>query len=114
MNDTELLCKRSMSEFDMLMHDRETTDKVFTENGRDKGDADFKALLESELGHPVIIIPWEPNHDDKFGHADGFVKWCGGNRILMADCTIYQIEMTEIARLGGALHCISWNILPPA
>ena len=166
------------------------TDKVFTENGRDKGDADFKALLESELGHPVIIIPWEPNHDDKFGHADGFVKWCGGNRILMGnhgddcptkaaeireilegygfevtemrfngrvssprsdlnwayinflqvgriivmpifkidedeiakqfiqdafpDCTIYQIEMTQIARLGGALHCISWNILPPA
>ena len=171
------------------------TDKVFTENGRDKGDADFKALLESELGHPVIIIPWTMDGDfyaedtDKYGHADGFIKWCGGNRVLMGnhgdkypaeaaairkelesygfevvemrfngrvsspctdlnwayinflqvgrniimpifrieedeiarqfiqeafpDCTIYQIEMTDIARKGGALHCISWNILPP-
>ena len=165
------------------------TDKVFTENGRKKDDADFKALLESELGHPVIIIPWEPYADDVYGHADGFIKWCGGNRVLMGnhgdeypaeaaairekleshgfevtemrfngrvsspctdlnwayinflqvgrniimpifkigeddiarqfiqdafpDCTIYQIEMTDIARKGGALHCISWNILPP-
>lgn len=171
------------------------TDKVFTENGRDKGDADFKALLESELGHPVIIIPWTMHGDfyaedtDKYGHADGFIKWCGGNRVLMGnhgdeypaeaaairekleshgfevtemrfngrvsspctdlnwayinflqvgrniimpifkieedeiakqfiqdafpDCKIYQIEMTDIARKGGALHCISWNILPP-
>ena len=165
------------------------TDKVFTENGRKKDDADFKALLESELGHPVIIIPWEPYADDVYGHADGFIKWCGGNRVLMEnygddcptkaaeireklesygfevtemrfngrvsspcadlnwayinflqvgrniimpifkieedviarqfiqdafpDCTIHQIEMTDIARKGGALHCISWNILPP-
>ena len=172
------------------------TDKVFTENGRDKGDEDFKALLESELGHPVIIIPWKMHGDfyaedtDKYGHADGFIKWCGGNRILMGnhgdefpteaavireklerygfevtemrfngrvssprtdlnwayinflqvgrniimpifnidedeiakqfikdafpDCKIDGIAMTEIARKGGALHCISWNILPPA
>ena len=165
------------------------TDKVFTENGYAKEDADFKALLESELGHPVIIIPWKSYSDDVYGHADGFIKWCGGNRVLMGnhgdvfpaeaaairekleshgfevtemrfkgrvssphtnlnwayinflqvgrniimpifnidedeiakqfiqeafpDCTIYQIEMTEIAQKGGALHCISWNILPP-
>jgi agmatine/peptidylarginine deiminase len=25
-------------------------------------------------------------------------------------CNIYQIEMAEIAREGGALHCISWNV----
>lgn len=34
------------------------TDKVFIENGYNKGNSEFKALLESELGHPVIIIPW--------------------------------------------------------
>ena len=61
------------------------TDKVFTENRRKKDDPDFKALLESELGHPVIIIPWTPHADDVYGHADGFVKWCGGNRILMGN-----------------------------
>ena len=67
------------------------TDKVFTENGKEKDDEMFKAELESELGHPVIIIPWKMHGDfnardtDKYGHSDGFVKWCGGNRILMGN-----------------------------
>ena len=165
------------------------TDKVFTENGHEKGDTDFKAFLESELGHPVIIIPWTPHEDDVYGHSDGFIKWCGDNRILMGnhgdcypkeaasirrilesygfevtemrfkgkvdtpcydlnwayinflqvgkniimpkfiieedtialqyiqeaflDCNIRQIEMAEIAKEGGALHCISWNAYIP-
>ena len=165
------------------------TDKVFTENRFNIGDSEFKALLESELGHPVIIIPWQSHADDKFGHSDGFIKWCGDNRILMGnhgdnypqeaekirrilssygfkvtemhfkdkisqlnddlnwayinflqvgkniimpifeidedkiayqyiqeafpDCNISQIEMKEIAKEGGALHCLSWNIYLP-
>ncbi len=171
------------------------TDKVFTENGYKKNDSGFKALLESALGHPVIIIPWTMHGDfyaedtDKYGHSDGFIKWCGDNRILMGnhgdsypdeadeirkqlekygfevtemrfkgkvaspcyelnwayinflqvgkkiimpafnneedaiakkyiqdafpDCKIYQIEMAEIAKEGGALHCISWNVYAP-
>lgn len=171
------------------------TDKVFVENGYDKGDVNFKAFLESELCHPVIIIPWTMHGDfdaediDKYGHSDGFIKWCGNNRILMGnlgdcypeeaasirrileyygyevteirfsgkvdspcyelnwayinflqvgkniimpkfdieedaiaqqyiqtaflDCTIRQIEMAEIAKEGGALHCISWNVYVP-
>ena len=166
------------------------TDKVFSENRKKKNDADFKALLESELGHPVIIIPWTPHEDDVYGHSDGFIKWCGDNRILMGnhgdcypeeaasirrildsygfevtemrfkdkvdtpccdlnwayinflqvgkniimpkfnieedaiaqqyiqeafpDCCIRQIEMAEeIAKEGGALHCLSWNVYLP-
>ena len=165
------------------------TDKVFSENRKKKDDADFKALLESELGHPVIIIPWTSHEDDVYGHSDGFIKWCGDNRILMGnhgdcypeesasicrilesygfevtemrfkgkvdkpcydlnwayinflqvgkniimpifdipedeiaqqyiqttfpDCNIRQIEMKEIAKEGGALHCLSWNVYLP-
>ena len=166
------------------------TDKVFVENGYAKGDMNFKFLLESELGHPVIIIPWTPHEDDVYGHSDGFIKWCGDNRILMGnhgdcypdeaasirrilesygfevtemrfkdkvdkpcydlnwayinflqvgkniimpkfnieedaiaqqyiqeafqDCCIRQIEMAEeIAKEGGALHCLSWNVYLP-
>lgn len=165
------------------------TDKVFTENRKKKDDADFKALLESELGHPVIIIPWTPHEDDVYGHSDGFIKWCGDNQILMGnhgdcypeeaasirrilesygfevtemlfkdkvdspcynlnwayinflqvgkniimpkfnieedaiakqyiqeafpDCCIRQIEMEDIAKKGGALHCLSWNVYLP-
>ena len=164
-------------------------DKVFSENRKKKDDADFKALLESELGHPVVIIPWTPHEDDVYGHSDGFIKWCGDNRILMGnhgdcypdeaasirrilesygfevtemrfkdkvdtpcyefnwayinflqvgkniiipifdipeddiarqyiqnafpDCNIRQIEMAKIAKEGGALHCISWNVYLP-
>ena len=165
------------------------TDKVFSENRKKKDDADFKALLESELGHPVIIIPWTSHEDDVYGHSDGFIKWCGDNRILMGnhgdcypeeatsicrilesygfevtemrfkdkvetpcynlnwayinflqvgkniimpkfnieedaiaqqyiqnafpDCVIRQIEMADIAKEGGALHCLSWNVYLP-
>lgn len=165
------------------------TDKVFSENRKKKNDADFKALLESELGHPVIIIPWTPHEDDVYGHSDGFIKWCGDNQILMGnhgdcypeeaasirrilenygfevtemrfkgkvdspcynlnwayinflqvgkniiipifdipedaiaqqyiqeafpDCCIRQIEMEDIAKKGGALHCLSWNVYLP-
>lgn len=157
---------------------------------REKGDEEFKALLDSELGHPVIIIPWTSHADDVYGHADGFIKWCGDNRILMGnhgDCypeeatsirrilecygfvvtemrfndkvatpdynlnwayinflqvgkniimpkfnieedaiaqqyiqsafpncsNIEQIEMAEIAKKGGALHCLTWNVYLP-
>ena len=165
------------------------TDKVYSENRKKKDDWEFKALLDSELGHPVIIIPWTPHEDDVYGHSDGFIKWCGDNRILMGNhgdcypdeaasirrilesygfevtemrfkdkvdtpcyefnwayinflqvgkniimpkfdidedaialqyiqtafpnCNIRQIEMKEIAKKGGALHCLSWNIYLP-
>lgn len=61
------------------------TDKVFTENGYDKGNLKFRQKFETELKHPVIIIPWHKNYDDIYGHADGFVKWCGGNKVLMSN-----------------------------
>ena len=64
------------------------TDKVFSENRKKKDDADFKALLESELNHVVIIIPWTPHEDDVYGHSDGFIKWCGDNRILIKESPI--------------------------
>ena len=29
------------------------------------------------------------------------------------DCNIRQIEMADIAKKGGALHCLSWNVFLP-
>lgn len=163
------------------------TDKVFKENGKEKGDNQFKALLDKEFGKEVIIIPWHQIGEDEYGHADGFIKWCGGNRILMSNhqetdveeaeeikrtlesfgfqvtemlfdieqpnndwnwayinflqvgnkiimpsfgiaedklalnyvkeafpyCEVHQIRMRNIARKGGALHCLTWNIKNP-
>ena len=163
------------------------TDKVFTENGKEKGDNQFKALLDKEFGKEVIIIPWHQIGEDEYGHADGFIKWCGRNKILMSNhqetdveeaeeikrilvsfgfqvtemlfdieqpnkdwnwayinflhvgnkiimpsfgiaedkqalkyvkeafpyYEVRQIRMRDIARKGGALHCLTWNIKNP-
>ena len=66
------------------------TDKVFTENGKKKDDGDFIAQLENFFQKKVIIIPWhciDPNDEnaDFFGHSDGFIHWCGGNKVLMSN-----------------------------
>lgn len=161
------------------------TDKVFTENGKQKYDKDFAKKLESLLQHKIIFIPWHQiSKEEPYGHADGFIHWCGENRVLMSnhydtdpeeamqikhrleaqgfeviemkfnvarprkslnwayvnylqvgnkiimpwfgitedrqaekfiqtanpDCIVFRLKMNEIAVLGGALHCITWNI----
>lgn len=167
------------------------TDKIFEENDVPKYDRELSAALENELRHKVIFIPWvrhgEPDNDeeDTFGHTDGFVKYCGSNKILMTNhreanpdeadairhvletygfevtemlfdvpnpnpkfnwayinflqvgneiimprfgisedalaeryikeafptCNVHTIEAKAIARKGGAIHCITWNIM---
>ena len=165
------------------------TDKVFTENQVEKHDPSFMAKLETTLGRHVIIIPWHQigkgKYCDKYGHSDGFIKWCGDDRVLMSNhrntdpeeadeikqilenhgfrvtemlfdvakpskrwnwayvnflqvgkkvimpafgipedeqafnyikealpnCEIRQIQMRNIADNGGALHCITWNVM---
>lgn len=172
------------------------TDKVFTDNGKEKNDKEFVLELEKAFGgRKVIIIPWSnpgttdvDSKIDVYGHADGFIRYAGDNRILMSahhmqneeeasaiktvlsnngfeiiemdfsqvpldrlnfdlnwayinflqvgdkifmpyfdglkeneiarqyiqdafpDSKIIPIEMSDIAREGGALHCLTWNI----
>ena len=161
-------------------------DKVFAENSRSKNDKEFIARLEKELGKKLILLPWRAHPSDKngdiYGHSDGFVKYCGKNKILMSShadsypseaqdiklilefhgfsveqmsfakpcyeydwayinflqigshiimpsfgsandeiakefiarafvgAKISSINCQKIASLGGALHCIAWNI----
>lgn len=68
------------------------TDKVFMENGKEKDDVAFIAEL-SEIfgGRKIVFIPWvssgtvDPmSGKDVYGHADGFLRYVGGNRILMS------------------------------
>lgn len=167
------------------------TDKTFEENGVKKGDEKLATALEKALKHKVIFIPWvrhappSSKTEDVYGHADGFVKYCGDNKILMTNhrmsrpdeadairevlenhgfevtemlfdvpkpdpdlnwayinflqvgneiimpcfgidedyqaeryvkeafpqCNVHTIEVKEIAYDGGALHCLTWNIM---
>lgn len=76
------------------------TDKVFSENGRIKGDNDFLQELKQAFGgREVVIIPWsapespEPDTNvDVYGHSDGFIKYAGDNRILMSAHHMLQAE----------------------
>lgn len=66
------------------------TDKVFTENGKEKYDEGLSIKLKEVLGRDIIFIPWhcenpDDEEEDCYGHSDGFVHWCGGNKVLMTD-----------------------------
>ncbi len=160
------------------------TDKVFTENKREKYDNELTLQLQEVFGHEIIFLPWHKTQYECYGHADGYIKYAGGKRILMNNhrdsapeeaneikrrlenkgfevselhfsvenpnidynwayinflhighhiivptfgieedsqaiaqiqatfpyCEIHTIESYDIAKDGGALHCITWNI----
>ena len=81
------------------------TDKVFTENGKEKNDPEFIKVLEAIFGREIIIIPWhcinpDEEHADVFGHSDGFIHWCGGNKVLMSNHRdVDSKEAGEIRRI---------------
>lgn len=57
------------------------TSKVEQTNGTSK-----LAELKDALKHDTIIIPWQKiSNDEPYGHSDGFIHWCGGNRVLMSN-----------------------------
>ncbi len=165
------------------------TNKVFSENNKKNDDTDFELLLTEKFKSKLIFLPWHCNNPDDvnadiYGHADGFVRWAGDNRVLMSNhretnpdeaseirwrleiegfevtemlfdvpqpnkdfnwayinylqvgnkiivptfgipedkqaikyiqeanpaCSIRGFRMRHIAKNGGALHCITWNI----
>lgn len=55
------------------------TDKVFVENKNITNSVSW-INLRKELGVDVVIIPRDPA--DRFGHADGMVRYAGPNRVL--------------------------------
>jgi len=165
------------------------TDKVFKENDKPLYDPDFCTYLKDVLSSDIIFLPWhcdvsQNSYADVYGHADGMIKWTGGNHILMSNhrefhpeeadeirhrleeagyevtemlfdvpnpntdfnwayvnylevgnkiivptfgipedkqalkyireanpsCVVKGFRMRDIARYGGALHCITWNV----
>ena len=90
------------------------TDKVFEENGVPKNDEKLFARLEKTLRKKVIFIPWtrhsQPDDEetDVYGHADGFIKYCGGNNILMSN--LRDIYPSEADAIRQVLECHGYNI----
>ncbi len=61
------------------------TDKVFAENGKEKYDVELTQELEDVFRHEIIFLPWHATKDEPYGHADGYIKYAGENRILMSN-----------------------------
>ena len=56
------------------------TDKVFCEN-KHKSEEEIKQTIETALECKLIIIPWDK--EEKYGHADGMVRYVGPGHVLI-------------------------------
>lgn len=56
------------------------TDKVLKEN-HERRHVQIRKELEEVFQTEVVLIPWDT--DERYGHADGMVRYLGGNRVLI-------------------------------
>ena len=56
------------------------TDKIIQENPT-KFYRNMIAELENHFQAQIVLIPWD--RYEKYGHADGMVRWIDGNRVLL-------------------------------
>ena len=99
------------------------TDKVFEEND-DIQPEKLIETLEEAFGYPIVFIHWvrhgkpQDKNVDVYGHADGFVKWCGGRRILMSNHRETEPAEADIIRQtleehGFEVTELSFNVPEP-
>jgi len=71
------------------------TNKIFVENrfvyGKEKLIGSLKDLLEVD---EIIIIPWDKK--EKFGHADGILRFIDENKVLVSDIYKHDKIITDI------------------
>lgn len=89
------------------------TDKIFSENGVEKGNEHFLRLLEQRLKAKVVIIPWHRDNSkddnaDVYGHADGLVRWTGENHLLMSNHRDFEPE--EADEIRRILEAKGWEV----
>lgn len=74
------------------------TDKIFQEN---KGISKNKLtkMIEECFKAQLVIIPWDEN--EKYGHADGMVRYIGSGHILLNDYKDFDLPLRK--RLLDAL-----------
>ena len=98
------------------------TDKVLKENpGYTEGY--IRKQLEEAFGCEVVLIPWD--RYEMFGHADGMVRFIGGNRVLLnnyvnfapglhkrlLDALSDHFEVTTLNYHAGRQSSFAWAFL---
>ena len=98
------------------------TDKIFKENPNYSREALINQL-EDLFFAELVIIPWD--RYEMFGHADGMVRWIGGDRVLLnnycnfdmslrnrlMDSLIPHFQVEELDYGGPRLSKFSWAFL---
>lgn len=85
------------------------TNKVFAENNTETNDIFLRTQLEKIFGRKIIFIPWHKiSEDEPYGHADGFIKWCGKNKILMSNHR--ETDPVEAAEIRNILDSNGFEI----
>lgn len=74
------------------------TDKIFKENPNYSRE-DLVNQLEDLFFAELVIIPWD--RYEMFGHADGMVRWIGGDRVLLNNYCDFDMSLRN--RLMDAL-----------
>ena len=70
------------------------TEKVFWENRETYSQAKLVAELERLFQCELIFLPWDRH--EKYGHADGIVRYAGGQTVLMTNYVDFDPRMAEI------------------
>ena len=79
------------------------TDKLLKENpGRSEND--ILSELEKHFNAQIVLVPWD--RYERFGHADGMVRWIDGDRVLMNDYCDIDPAFGERLRMVLSEHFI--------
>lgn len=85
------------------------TDKVFSENGVKNNDPSFIKKLETIFDSPIVFIPWHQTGGDCYGHADGFVRYIGKNKILMSN--IQETDKNQAVQIKNILESKGYEVV---
>lgn len=77
------------------------TDKLIKENPH-KFYRDMLSELENHFQAQIVLIPWDKY--EKFGHADGMVRWIDGNRVLLNNYADFDPELRKELRKSLSEH----------
>ncbi len=77
------------------------TDKIVYENpGRFYRD--ILSELENHFQAQIVLIPWDKY--EKYGHADGMVRWIDGNRVLLNNYADFDPSLRKELRKALSEH----------
>lgn len=91
------------------------TKKVFKENKCPVNDKALIKRLERLFGCDILFLPWDVK--EKYGHADGIVRYVGGDEVLMTnywdiDAKLAD-EMCESLSRRFTVHTLKYDVETP-